>query len=53
LYILLEGPASSSSRTRFLLVTSFKEILPVDASDEFEFPSDEWLLGSFSSSVNG
>ncbi|KAK1626359.1 hypothetical protein QYE76_000674 [Lolium multiflorum] len=46
-------PVSSSSRRRFLLVTSWEEVLAIDASDELESPSDEWSLGSSSSSVNG
>nr|XP_051201507.1 uncharacterized protein LOC127315005 [Lolium perenne] len=47
-----QGPASSSSRTRLLLVTSSEEALAVDAADELESPSDEWSSGSSSSSMN-
>ncbi|XP_047051829.1 probable indole-3-acetic acid-amido synthetase GH3.9 [Lolium rigidum] len=52
---LNEGPASSFSQTRLLLVTSSsEEELPDDAFVEPEFQSDDWSVASLSSpSVNG
>jgi hypothetical protein len=40
-YFLLEGPASSSSRRCFLLVTSLKELVVCDTSEELVSPFDE------------